>query len=59
MIFKIVTLFLVVMMVLAMFGRLRVPGADKLKNLRKPVRKCNKCGRYKLGRGPCDCTKGT
>ncbi|WP_292023275.1 hypothetical protein [Maritimibacter sp. UBA3975] len=47
---KAVSLFLIGMLVLAMFGRLRIPGADKLAN-----RKCPKCGRFRLGRGPCEC----
>ena len=50
MIVKIVTLFLVVMAVLAMFGRLRMPkiGASK---------RCKACGRPKIGKGPCPCGK--
>jgi len=58
MIIKAVSLFLILMLVLAMFGRLRAP---KLKNplKRKPLetKKCKKCGSYILGDGPCDCTK--
>ena len=50
MMMKIVALFLVVMMVLAMFGRLRFPGQAKLQNM-----KCRKCGRYRIGSGPCFC----
>lgn len=53
MIFKIITLFLVAMMVLALFGKFRFPGQDKLKALT-----CKKCGRYKIGKGPCACEKG-
>lgn len=49
-IFKIVTLFLVFMAVLAMFGKLRFPGQEKLRSM-----KCNSCGRYRIGRGPCSC----
>ncbi|MDP2739561.1 MAG: hypothetical protein Q8O82_12885 [Pseudorhodobacter sp.] len=62
MLFKIATLFLVAMAVLAMFGRLRFPGAlrrrlpGKPGTLTKPV-PCRKCGRYSIGPGPCDCTK--
>jgi len=55
MIVKIVALFLAVMAVLAMFGRLRfpsLPGKDKL-----ATRKCKNCGRYKIGKGPCRCGK--
>ncbi|WP_435139402.1 hypothetical protein [Pseudopelagicola sp. nBUS_19] len=51
---KIVTLFLVGMAVLAMIGKLRFPGQKRLQSV-----KCQKCGRYKIGRGPCACQKGT
>ena len=52
MIVKIVVLFLVAMGVLAMFGRLRFPGQKRLAS-----RKCPKCGRYRIGKGPCSCGK--
>ncbi|MEM8632555.1 MAG: hypothetical protein AAGF74_15075 [Pseudomonadota bacterium] len=52
MIIKIVSLFLVGMMVLAMFGRLRFPGQKRLQSM-----KCADCGRYRIGKGPCDCGK--
>ncbi|MHA6326701.1 hypothetical protein [Roseivivax sp. CAU 1753] len=54
MIVKIVLLFLVFMGVLAMFGKLRVPGAKQLSD-----RKCKSCGRFRIGKGPCPCGKGT
>ena len=41
------------MVVLAMFGKLRLPGQDKL-----AARKCPGCGRYRIGKGPCACGKG-
>jgi len=47
---KIVSLFLIGMLVLAMFGRLRYPGKKQLDS-----RKCPKCGRFRIGRGPCGC----
>jgi hypothetical protein len=50
---KIVILFLVAMGVLAMFGKLRFPGQKKL-----AAAKCSKCGRFRIGKGPCACTKG-
>ncbi|WP_417726708.1 hypothetical protein [Roseovarius sp.] len=50
---KIVILFLVAMGVLAMFGRLRFPGQNRLSQA-----KCRKCGRYRIGKGPCSCEKG-
>lgn len=50
---KIVSLFLIGMLVLAMFGRLRFPGRDRLRSM-----KCDGCGRYRMGKGPCPCGKG-
>ncbi|WP_172975019.1 hypothetical protein [Roseivivax sp. THAF30] len=50
MIVKIVFLFLIAMGVMAMFGKLRVPGMKPLSN-----RKCRDCGRYRIGKGPCPC----
>jgi len=52
MIIKIVVLFLVGMMVLAMFGKLRFPGQAAIQN-----KKCPRCGRFRIGRGPCACEK--
>ena len=49
---KIVLLFLVFMGVMAMFGKLRVPGAKQLSS-----RKCKGCGRFRIGKGPCPCGK--
>ncbi|MFW5641703.1 MAG: hypothetical protein ACOCTP_04705 [Roseicyclus sp.] len=58
MILKIVTLFLVFMAVLAMFGRLRLPGLKRGQDLPRP-RRCKSCGRYVLRGGPCrDCDDG-
>jgi len=48
-IFKIVTLFLVFMGVLAMFGKLRLPGRNRLSR-----GTCPDCGRHRFGK-PCDC----
>jgi len=50
MIFKIVTLFLVVMAVLAMFGKMHWLGGKRLASA-----KCRSCGRYRIGRGTCPC----
>ncbi len=52
-IFKIITFFLISMAVLAMFGKLRLPGQKKLQS-----RRCPQCGRFKIGKGPCPCRKG-
>ena len=47
---KIVTLFLIGMGVLAMFGKLRLPK-------RLTSAKCPACGRYRIGKGPGPCGK--
>ena len=49
---KIVALFLVFIAILGMLGKLRIPGAQKLAD-----RRCPKCGRFRIGRGPCGCSK--
>jgi hypothetical protein len=49
---KIVTLFLIAVGVLAMFGKLRVPGVKRLGATR-----CPDCGRLRIGKGPCPCKK--
>ncbi|MDJ1006556.1 MAG: hypothetical protein QNJ13_01925 [Paracoccaceae bacterium] len=50
---KIVSLFLIGMLILAMFGRLRFPGSKRLKSA-----KCKHCGRFRIGKGPCACGQG-
>jgi len=49
MIFKIVTLFLIGMGVLAMFGKLTVPGVKRITDA-----KCRSCGKFTFGKS-CDC----
>ena len=49
---KIIFLFLAFMAVLAMFGKWRFPGQEQL-----AAAKCKKCGRYRIGKGPCACGK--
>ncbi len=49
---KIVTLFLIAMVVLAMFGRFWLPGIGM-----KRIGKCPRCGRFRIGSAPCDCPK--
>ena len=51
---KIVFLFLIGMLVLAMFGRLRFPGHKKLASM-----KCGGCGRYRIGKDSCSCGRRT
>jgi len=57
---KAVTLFLIVLLVLAMFGRLRLPGllrtADRLRGRRRAAT-CPKCGNPNPGGGPCLCER--
>lgn len=59
MIVKIVSLFLIGMAVLAMFGRLRLPGPGgrKIAFGRSKSAKCPQCGRHRIGSGPCPCGK--
>jgi len=59
MLLKGMTLFLVVMAVLAMFGKLRLPPGKK--NTPRIGARCPACGRPKIGAGPCPCggKKGT
>ena len=53
MLIKGISLFLVFMVVLAIFGKLRYPGETYIKS-----KKCPKCGRFLIGKGPCACSKG-
>lgn len=52
MIAKIVILFLVVMGVLAFFGKMHWLGSKRLTQT-----KCDACGRYRIGKGPCSCKR--
>ncbi|MFC5737823.1 hypothetical protein [Sinirhodobacter huangdaonensis] len=51
MLIKGMTLFLVAMAVLAIFGKLRLPGGKA----RRLAGRCPACGRPKIGPGPCPC----
>jgi hypothetical protein len=51
-ILKAIFVFLAFMLVLAMFGKWRFPGQQRLANA-----KCPKCLRYRIGKGPCQCQK--
>lgn len=59
MIVKIVSLFLVFIVVLAMFGKLRAPGGALRRKLgfNRP-KTCPHCGQFVVGKGPCGCGKG-
>ncbi len=50
MIVKVISVFLIFMVVLAMFGRLRLR--------RGTAAKCRACGAPLVGKGPCPCGKG-
>ena len=53
---KIVTLFLIFMAVLAMFGRLKIPkimGGKTARRILPKPRRCPACGRYDVRGGPC------
>lgn len=54
MLIKAAILFVLVMVGLAFFGRLRLPGRKPLPLLRKT---CKQCGRPRIGAGPCPCGK--
>jgi hypothetical protein len=55
---KIVILFLIVMAVMAMFGKLRMPRLPG-RGLSLPGRRdCPACGAPRVGRGACPCGKG-
>ena len=59
MLIKIVTLFLVGMILLAMFGKLRLPKGRGPKGPRGLIGRgrCAACGRPRIGKGPCPCGK--
>jgi len=52
---KFVTFFLIFMIVLAMFGRLRLPWQKARNAKAKTARKCPKCSRYMIGTTTCSC----
>ena len=54
MLIKVAALFLVFMAVLAMFGKVRFPGQARL-----AAAKCRGCGRFRIGKGPCACGRGS
>jgi len=55
---KIVTLFLIALMVLGMFGKFRPRDWLSRRPRARAAAKCAACGRPRLGRGPCPCGKG-
>ncbi len=47
---KVVSVFLIGMLVLAMFGRLRFPGQKQIAAM-----KCDRCGKFRIGKSGCGC----
>ena len=56
MLLRVVLLFLVLMALLGMFGKMRLPKPPDIRRLNG--RKCPKCGTYRIGSGPCPCGEG-
>jgi hypothetical protein len=56
---KVAILFLAGMVLLALVGRALFPGALRLRRDRTArPQTCPACGRFVIGRGPCDCGGG-
>jgi hypothetical protein len=56
MLFKIIFIFLVAMVLIALVGRALFPGAlPRMMQKRKGAPVCGKCGRYLIGSKTCDC----
>ena len=55
---KAVSLFLIFILALGMFGKLRMPKIGKRKGLPR-AQKCKSCGNYLIGIDPCKCKKNT
>lgn len=54
--YKAVSIFLIVIVALGMFGKLRVLKLKKPKGIRR-AQKCKTCGNYVIGVEPCTCNK--
>jgi hypothetical protein len=54
---KVISLFLVGMVILALFGRLRMPRGKRKSPRRLSVERCARCGKPLIGKGPCECGK--
>jgi hypothetical protein len=56
MLFKIILVFLLAMVLIALIGRALFPGAmPRLMRKSKGAPVCSKCGRYLIGTKTCDC----
>jgi hypothetical protein len=58
MLIKTIIIFLLAMALLGMVGKWLFPGAIS-RSIKRQIRPatCPKCGRYRLGRGSCDCRR--
>jgi len=58
MLVKIITLFLLAMLLVGMIGKVLYPGAIS-RTVRKKLSPttCKRCGRYRIGKGDCDCSR--
>ncbi len=52
---KVISLFLIGMVILALFGRLRIPGRKPGAPKPLAVTRCSRCRKPLIGKGPCDC----
>jgi hypothetical protein len=52
MLVRAVFFFLIFMVVLAMFGKWRFPGQDRISSA-----KCPRCGKFRIGKSRCGCKK--
>ena len=56
MLFKIILVFLLAMVLVALIGRALFPGAlPRVMQKRRDPPRCGKCGRYLIGTTTCDC----
>lgn len=55
--FKIISLFLIAIVILAMVGKIKTPsiGGNKSPKKVQKTRKCEQCGSYVIGKGTCAC----
>lgn len=59
MLFKIIFVFLLLMALVALVGRVLFPSAlPRVLRKRKAAPRCADCGRYLIGRTTCDCKGG-
>ena len=59
MLIKVMILFLLAMAVLAMIGKLRLPGRAGKRRGKLAAMRCKRCGRPRIGKGPCPCETKT